>query len=113
MDTKCTKVKFSDEANALFYLDKLKRTSKRKVFPQSAYLCEKCLSWHLTSKLNIAIQPIIKPLPFIKPITESEKKKLTNLIEQKDNEIKNLKKKVAKLEKLLYDYSRKRFEEFE
>ena len=45
----CSKVKFSNEANALFYIKKLNATSKRVKVPVRAYLCEYCLSWHLTS----------------------------------------------------------------
>jgi hypothetical protein len=46
----CKKVAFSDEKQALFYVDKLKKTSDRPVVPQRAYLCQKCNNWHLTSK---------------------------------------------------------------
>lgn len=44
------KVQFRDEANALFYLEKLKKTSCREVIPKRTYLCNHCLSWHLTSQ---------------------------------------------------------------
>lgn len=46
----CTKVKFSDEKQAKYYIDKLKNTSIREKKPIRAYLCPHCLSWHLTSK---------------------------------------------------------------
>jgi len=45
----CKKTYFIDEKNALFYIDKLKRTSCREKIPVSAYLCTKCMNWHLTS----------------------------------------------------------------
>ena len=45
----CSKVYFVDEKFALQYIDKLKKTSCRERKPVRAYLCEKCLCWHLTS----------------------------------------------------------------
>jgi len=45
----CKKVKFVNEASAEMYIKKLKGTSVRAKKPVRAYLCEKCLSWHLTS----------------------------------------------------------------
>lgn len=51
----CKKVSFADEQQALFYIDKLIRTSKRKVVPQRTYLCHKCFNWHLTSQTQIKI----------------------------------------------------------
>lgn len=46
---KCKKTHFADEKQAQFYIDKLKTTSNRSIKPIRAYLCEKCLNWHLTS----------------------------------------------------------------
>jgi hypothetical protein len=45
----CKKVYFRDEQYALEYISKLKKTSCRERKPVRAYLCEKCLNWHLTS----------------------------------------------------------------
>jgi predicted RNase H-like nuclease (RuvC/YqgF family) len=45
----CRKVYFVDEKFALEYIDKLNKTSSREIKPVRAYLCEKCLCWHLTS----------------------------------------------------------------
>lgn len=45
----CKKTKFADQASAMFYIAKLKATSCRDKIPQRAYLCEYCLSWHITS----------------------------------------------------------------
>lgn len=71
----CTKVKFSDEAQALFYIDKLKKTSKRIKIPKRAYLCQYCLSYHLTHK-----DLIPEPIPIglkqqIEYLTEAIKKR--------------------------------------
>jgi len=46
---KCSKVYFADERFDQEYIDKLQRTSNRRLKPVRAYLCEKCLNWHLTS----------------------------------------------------------------
>jgi len=45
----CKKVKFVNEQSALMYIKKVKETSVRDKKPVRAYLCEKCLAWHLTS----------------------------------------------------------------
>lgn len=45
----CKKVSFADEKYAQMYIDKLQKTSNRKLKPVRSYLCEKCFNWHLTS----------------------------------------------------------------
>ena len=45
----CSKTKFANEKAALFYIEKLQATSIRSKIPNRAYLCEHCLTWHLTS----------------------------------------------------------------
>tara|TARA_R110002020_G_scaffold223701_1_gene432914 strand:+ start:755 stop:1105 length:351 start_codon:yes stop_codon:yes gene_type:complete len=45
----CKKTYFSNEKIAMDYVARLQETSKRKVVPNRAYLCEKCLNWHITS----------------------------------------------------------------
>lgn len=73
----CTKVYFADEKNANDYIDKLQKTSIRKLKPVRAYLCEKCFNWHLTS------------------IESYENMQLV----YKERQINNLKAKVLNLEK--------------
>lgn len=46
----CKKTSFLNEGIATQYIKKLQATSIRDRVPQRAYLCEKCLNWHLTSK---------------------------------------------------------------
>ena len=67
----CKKVAFATEENAEFYIKKLQRTSIRLVKPQRAYLCEKCLRWHLTHIQTIDLRCVEK---------ENEKLKSENLI---------------------------------
>lgn len=55
----CSKVSFADEQQALFYIEKLSKTSKRKVVPQRTYLCHKCVNWHLTSQEQIKTYDVI------------------------------------------------------
>jgi hypothetical protein len=47
--TTCKKVSFCDERYADEYISKLNKTSKRKLKPVRSYLCDKCLTWHITS----------------------------------------------------------------
>ena len=51
----CKKVSFATENDALYYVDKLQRTSTRQRIPNDTYLCPHCLSWHLTSKTNYLV----------------------------------------------------------
>lgn len=74
--SKCKKVYFANENSAKFYIEKLNKTSLRKVKPVRAYLCEKCLNWHLTS------------------IVSEENRQLI----YKDRQIANLKAKIQHLE---------------
>lgn len=74
---KCGKVKFANESFANEYISILKKTSEREIKPVRAYLCPKCLLWHLTA---------------------IESKEGMQLI-YKDREIKNLKDKVENLKK--------------
>lgn len=53
--TECKKVKFATEEFALFYVDKLQKTSIRDKKPIKAYLCQHCVSWHLSSKESYAV----------------------------------------------------------
>lgn len=50
MTIQCKKTFFSDEKQANYYLEKLKKTSARSKIPTRAYLCEKCFNWHLTAR---------------------------------------------------------------
>lgn len=83
----CNKTFFATEKDALFFLDKLKRTSSRNKIPTSTYLCTKCLLWHLTSSGEsiLAIEERVK---------EKYKSTIKNL-EAKNLE---LKQRIQKLE---------------
>lgn len=84
----CRKTSFSDEASALFYIEKLRRTSKREIVPIRTYLCPHCNTWHLTSKPN-----------FESVKYEMEIIKLKNIIENNTNQINNLKRKIENISK--------------
>ncbi len=82
MSHNCKKVGFATEAQALFYVDKLKNTSTRTIIPVGAYLCPICLVWHLTSKESI--ESVIY-------------KKYETRIKEKDLMIENLNKTINEL----------------
>lgn len=46
----CPKTYFATEKEALNYIEILKKTSCRDKIPKRAYLCQDCLTWHLTSQ---------------------------------------------------------------
>lgn len=73
---KCTKTAFADEKSANHCINKIKRTSTDEVKPVSAYFCQKCLNWHITS---------------------IERKEVRLLIE-KDRQVNNLKAKIDVLQ---------------
>lgn len=89
-----SKVKFATEKDALFSLDKITKTSKRKVIPIRAYHCE-CGKWHLTSKTDKFSEQVT---PFKERIEELEleTKSLKQTIEdltRKNNKEENVKVK--------------------
>jgi hypothetical protein len=84
---RCKKVLFINEDFALQYIAKLKATSVRTKIPTRAYLCEKCLNWHLSSKGEYE-----EPTKTATKIKEPAVK--NGAIEQRDNRIKNLEKKL-------------------
>lgn len=89
-----SKVKFATEKDALFSLDKITKTSKRKVIPIRAYHCE-CGGWHLTSKTDKFSEQVT---PFKERIEELEleAKSLKQTIEEltrKNNKEENVKVK--------------------
>jgi predicted nuclease with TOPRIM domain len=95
----CRKVSFADEKAAINYINILQNTSKRKRKPVRAYLCEKCLTWHLTSKKEI-----------LSPEDEQLTKrigKLENKVKQLTKESENKTKKIDKLHEEVYDLNRR------
>ena len=63
---KCKKVQFRTEADALFYIEKLKKTSVQEKKPVATYLCNICLTWHLTSRTEKDLSEIKKLKEIIK-----------------------------------------------
>jgi len=78
----CKKTYFANEKIAIEYAKRLQETSKRKVVPNRAYLCEKCLNWHLTSL------PLAKEESLGKLVQEQQK-----ALKDRNGRIKNLEKK--------------------
>ena len=76
----CKKVSFINESFANEYINKLQSTSVRRIKPVRAYLCPKCLTWHLTS------------------IEGYEQRKHTNRIKNYERQISNLQKRIVHLE---------------
>jgi hypothetical protein len=72
---RCSKVAFANESSALFYIAKLKKTSHREIKPVNTYLCEKCLTWHLTSIESKEV----KEVKYLKRQIENLKAKLLKL----------------------------------
>jgi hypothetical protein len=85
----CHKVCFANEKFAIEYIDKLQKTSFRDKKPVNAYLCEKCLSWHLTSIESKEVREIT----YLGRQINNLKSKIIHL--QGENEL--LKLKLAKL----------------
>lgn len=88
----CDKTRFTTEKDAVFYIEKLKKTSIRDKRPKSAYLCPHCLSWHLTSQDQKYDNRIAKYTAEIKRLgfiikslnekIESQKKQIKELIKK-------------------------------
>jgi len=113
----CKKVSFADEEQANFYIDKLNKTSKRVVVPQRAYLCNKCLNWHLTSKEeNKTYFSVVTENENLKKELEDKNKQIANLLisskskdttekdrvlKERGDKITELNNRVSKLESML------------
>jgi hypothetical protein len=83
-DEYCPKTYFLNEKEAQNYLDILKKTSNRDKIPRRAYLCPKCLTWHLTSK-----ERDIDTIQLLR----QKNNELRKLLSEKDQIINQLKKK--------------------
>jgi chromosome segregation ATPase len=99
----CTKVRFATEKDALFYIDKLNKTSIRDKVPIATYLCHHCNLWHLTSRNSKENQEIFKLRQEIDVlITKIETLvKEAELLKRHNDKDENI---VVKKEKRLNDY---------
>jgi predicted RNase H-like nuclease (RuvC/YqgF family) len=101
----CIKASFKDEETAMKYIKKLQATSKRDRIPQRAYLCEKCSTWHLTSKPDYNKVETISKIEKIEPGVdvfnkyESTIKQLTLELLEKNAEIEAMIKQLNKMYK--------------
>ena len=92
----CVKTRFATEKDALFYIEKLNKTSKRAKNPTHAYLCPHCKVWHLTSH---DLSPLTIEDKCRERVT-NQKNKIKQLelsVERKNEEIKKLKNVLGKL----------------
>lgn len=89
----CSKTYFADEKTAMEYVVRLQATSKRKVVPNRAYLCEKCLNWHITSLSENKLNNLMDQWHKQKLTLEQKNKQL----EKKDRKIDSLYEKIADL----------------
>jgi hypothetical protein len=115
MNKSCKKVSFSDEKTALYYIDKLKRTSVRTIVPHRAYLCEKCFCWHLTSRLSAEERQAKKDKAeregvfenkVIKEAVKSENLALKRRVTQLEKESANKTKKINELHEQIYELNK-------
>jgi len=90
----CKKTYFANEKIAMEYAKRLQQTSKRKVVPNRAYLCEKCLHWHLTSL------PLAKEESLGKIIQDQQK-----ALKERNGRIKNLEKKEIQYQERIRELS--------
>jgi uncharacterized protein YlaI len=90
----CKKTSFANEKFALEYIDKLSKTSVRRKNPTKAYLCPKCINWHLTSQEDRTQVTFDK----IMSSKNAEIKNLENRDLKKERKINELKRKVNTLE---------------
>lgn len=100
--TYCKKSSFIDEKQALLFIEKKNKTSIRDIVPKRAYLCDKCLKWHITSLENIDVfeenkelKKQIKELTYNNLVLETRLKKIMSHLEnlkKQNNNLVNFKK---------------------
>jgi hypothetical protein len=74
----CKKTSFADEKAARYYLDKIARTSIKKVNAKECYLCPVCYTWHLKKKLSVQEENTKRQIENLK----KENEKLKNITHQ-------------------------------
>lgn len=74
----CKKTSFVDEKAARYYLDKIARTSIKKVIPKECYLCPICYTWHLKKKLSVQEENTKRQIENLK----LQNKRLKNITQQ-------------------------------
>jgi len=105
---KCKKASFKDEEIAMKYIKKLQATSKRDRIPQRAYLCEKCNTWHLTSKPDYNKVELVSKIDKIEDKDDFNNyefiiKDLALELQVKNAEIEAMNKQLNKMYKEIYE----------
>ena len=81
----CTKSRYASEKMALIDIKRFAKESTRKEIPIRAYHCDKCNSWHLTSRPDI-------------DFLVNENKNLKEELEKRINEVRTLNKTIITFE---------------
>lgn len=104
----CKKTYFADEKIATEYANRLQATSKRKVVPHRAYLCEKCLHWHITSLTQVKENNLTNQVDALTIAIAKKNKEIA----KKDRRIEDLTSEVVKLNNKIRIYDKQALEEF-
>lgn len=103
----CKKTYFANEKIAMEYVLRLKDTSKRKVVPHRAYLCEKCLHWHITSLTIEKEKNMRNQVEDLEEVIGKKNKE----IEKKQRRIDELTDTVVRLNNKIKIYDKQAFED--
>lgn len=113
MKTECTKTKYASQSMADFDINKISKKSNRGTIPIRSYLCQRCGSWHLTSRkdfneeiklLNDQILELKKENESLRQINDMlkiNKNKLENHEAKVDARVVQLKQELNVMEKRL------------
>lgn len=98
----CKKVAFGTKKDADFYLEKIKKESKRDKIPERSYLCYKCNTWHLTSweapDIENLICQINEDIDCLNSDLELQYEQDTRIMSKAINELIELRRSYTKLE---------------
>jgi hypothetical protein len=103
----CKKTYFADEKTATEFVHRLQETSKRKVVPHRAYLCEKCFNWHITSLRLVKENNLMNQIDSLTKAIGKRNKEIT----EKETRIEELSDTVIRLNNKLRMYDRQAFRE--
>lgn len=97
--THCKKTSFANEQYAIDYIEKIHKTSTRLKKPIETYLCDKCLTWHLTSIKRGPMPEFMGKIDKLQRRVDNYERQVVNLKTERDA----LKEKVVNLRKQVLD----------